>query len=487
VPELGEQARHSGWIGEIPGLARAVAAWEHDLGGNRSLINDRTRRVARPGLLPPGRVIRQSAALTSAPLGWMLRRLPEDLGTRRPLEQTGEWLQDSAGYLLREQLANLGPAAAELARIIVDSEGIVPDFVVGELRRRPVPDAPLPLELAERIVEQALPVGLGRLGTLVSSTPVSQLHEAELKDGTPVLVRVGRPEAGREVRQDARIAATVLGPFETLVPIFAAVRPLGLVELIGRQLAEGSDMRNEALNAVELGLLIERLEIERLAVCRPLPGLVTARAAVFEAPAGGFPLRGIAAGSEDDDGSDPARRRPADSRPLGGLVLESALAAGVFAANMRAEQVAVLPDGRLCVTGCGAVGRLDLTTRRALLDLLPALLSGDTARQVAALHDLGIAPAGQGAEDLLAELAEVQPSNPFVLLGGQGGGMAALGRDAIGIMLRHGVTPPLELVQLARAVLALRTILRCTRAPGGLLATLVPLVGRFSALRADLE
>jgi ubiquinone biosynthesis protein len=454
-----------------------VATWEHELAGARSQINDRTRRVARPGFISPARVARQSMALTAAQVGWMVRRLPGDLAAGRPVSQPGEWLQDSAGYLLRDQLANLGPAAAELAQIIVDSEGIVPEFVVSELRRRPLPDIVVPTDMAERIAVQALPGRLGPVGPVVSVTPTSQLHQAELLDGTPVLLRVRRPGVDRAVRQDARIAASVLTPFEQLVPIFRAVRPLGLVELISRQLAEASDLRNEALNAIELGLVVERLGLDGLVVCRPLPGLVAERAAVFEAPGGGFPLHTIAAAPE----------KPADTRPLARLTVESALAAGVFAADLRLEQIVARPDGRLGVIGCGAVGRLDLTTRRALLDLLPALLTGDTAGQVAALRDLGIAPEGAAGDTLVSELAALQPANPLGLLSGQGGGVGALGREAVSVLVRRGVTPPLELVQLGRAGLALRAIFRRTNAPGGLLAALFPLLGRTSELRAQLD
>jgi len=477
VPELGDDARHSNWVGQVPGLARAVADWEHQLGSARSHANDGTHRVARPGLISPGRLVRQSAAMTAAQLGWVLTRLPVDLAAGRPVSQPGTWLQETAGYLLREQLASLGPVAAELARIIADCEGILPDFLISELRRRPLPNNPLPTGTAERIAAGALPAGWGRLGAIVSVAPVSQLHEGELRDGTPVLVRVRQPGVARAVRQDARIAASVLTPFEQVVPILRAVRPLGLVELISRELVEASDLRNDALNSIELGLAIERIGVGGLVVARPLPGLVSERAAVFESLATDLPLRTIASHPDET----------VNALPLAALTFESALAAGVFAADIRGEQIAVLPDGRLGLIGAAAVGRLDLTTRRAALDLLPALLSGDVDGQAVALRDLGIAPDGPGAETLLADLAAVQPANPLALFNGQGGGVGGLGREAVTVLLRHGVTPPLELVQLGRAVLSLRTLFRQTSTPGGLVAALLPLLGRVYELRAQLD
>jgi predicted unusual protein kinase regulating ubiquinone biosynthesis (AarF/ABC1/UbiB family) len=168
-------------------------------------------------------------------------------------------------------------------------------------------------------------------------------------------------------------------------------------------------------------------------------------------------------------------------------VNESALAAGRFAADVRPDEVVVLPDGRLGLTGCSAVGRLDLTTRRALLDLLPALVGGDRAALVPALQDLGLAPEGRAADEFVEELAALQPANPLGLLSGADGGLAALGRRALTLMVRYGLTPPPELVQLGRAELALRTVFRRTEAPGGLLAAVFPLLGRVGELRAKLD
>jgi ubiquinone biosynthesis protein len=483
VTDLGEQARCSRWIAETPGLAHAVALWEHQVAGRRSAVNDGARRLARPGLLPPARLLRHSVALTAAPLEWMLTRLPDDVGAARPLEQPGAWVEASTGYLLREQLANLGPVAAELARIITDCEEVLPDFVTSELQRRPLPDAPMPREMSDQIVRRALPGHAIAVGDLLFCTPVSQLHQGQLDDGAPILIRVARPGVDRDVRDDARIAATVLSPFQALVPALAAIRPLGIIELISRQLEEASDVRNVALNAIEIGLVVEQLELDRLVVARPVPDLVTSSVAIFELPptaTGVHPLE-----QPIPEPGREANDRP-DARQIGRLTIEAALTSGTFLADVRPEQVVAMPDGRVLLIGCDAIGRLDLATRRALLDLLPALVARDPVGQMGALQDLGIAPPGTAADRLAEELAGIPPTNPLGLLTGEGGGLTGVTRQTLAVLLRHGVTPPLELVQLARAVLSLRTVLDRTDASGGLLAAFAPLLGTLPELRARL-
>ena len=126
-------------------------------------------------------------------------------------------------------------------------------------------------------------------------------------------------------------------------------------------------------------------------MARPVPDLVTSSVAIFELPPTATDVHSLEPpipdlGREADD-------RP-DARQIGRLTIEAALTSGAFLADVRPEQVVAMPDGRVLLTGCDAIGRLDLATRRALLDLLPALVARDPAGQMAALQDLGIAPPG---------------------------------------------------------------------------------------------
>src|SRR5581483_1171221 len=157
----------------------------------------------------------------------------------------------------------------------------------------------------------------------------------------------------RMMRADARITAMLVAPFELAVPALAEAHPLGFVELAARQLLEESDLRNEALNAVALGLAVEDLGVDTVAVARPVPGLVHRRAAAFEALDGARPLTDGAAGLD----ADAALTADAAVRALVALTVEAALTHGVFHADLRPEHLVVTGDGRLGVVGFGAAGR----------------------------------------------------------------------------------------------------------------------------------
>ncbi len=406
----------------------------------------------------------------------MVRKLPRDFADGwRPLRQPLPWLQDTVAYLVRDHLARLGPSAAELARILEGSEGVTPDFVVAELRRRPVDAAPLPMSATREIVKTALGDEIRDVEPAASTTPITQLHPATLKDGTAVVLRVRRPGVERAVRLDARITATMLAPWEWLLPPLRDAHPLGIIELGVRQLLEEADVRNEALNAVELGLAIEDLAISEIVPMRPLPGLVTPTVVVFEALDGAVPLA---------DGLDRVDRQAATSA-LVRLTLESALTHGVFHADLGTDQLMVLPDGRLALTGYSTVGRLDDTTRQAALQYVMALLCSDGPGQVAAMRAIGAVPDGLDEAALIADLDALDLPDLMAVLAGAEFDLASVIRPGLGLMVRHRLRPPTELLLFVRAVLSLRALLAVIDPEAGLLTALLPLLPRLPTLLGD--
>lgn len=459
-----------------PGLADAVARWETELADERATLDAHAARLARPGLVPPLRAAQHVAALQAGQLRWALRRLPGDLaGGLRPAREPATWLKQSIAYVLREQLSLLGPAAAEVARIIDESEGLAPGVVVDELRRRPLRTAPLPLRTVERVVRAELD---GRVRRIVAGplavTPVSQVHRAELTDGTRAFIRARRPGVRATVRADARITATLVGPFEWLLPPLREAHPLGFVELAARQLLEEVDLRHDALNAVELGLVTEALDRPGVVLCRPIPGLVAARANAAEAFDGAVPLaRGTA-------------RLDVDAVVAGlvAITVEAALTAGVFHADLRPEHLLALPDGRVAVAGCGTVGRFDPATRRAALDYLAAVIGGDFDGQVAAMRATGAVPDGVDANRLVADLSAATALQPVTILGGGETSLLAALREAMELLLRHRLRPPLEVVLLVRTLFALRSLIAVVDPTRSLLEALFPVIARLPELRA---
>ncbi|WP_460369827.1 AarF/UbiB family protein, partial [Actinocorallia lasiicapitis] len=197
----------------------------------------------RPGRIPLVHTARQALALPLGQARWAARLLTGGLGAA-PKDLVSGWL--------REQLAVLGPSAAEVARLIEQSDGMAPGFLVDELRDRPVVPAPLSADTVWRVLRRDFP---GRIASLdcepLAVSPLSQLHKVVLDDGSSAIFRVARPGIRDRLESDIRLAATLLLPAQ-LMPPLSQIRPLDVLRSAARQAVEQTDLRNEALNVAEL-------------------------------------------------------------------------------------------------------------------------------------------------------------------------------------------------------------------------------------------
>lgn len=471
---LASRAAASPWVARGEGLAEAVAAWAHAT----DAIAAKADRATALGPVSPLRALRYAGALEVSRLRWATGQLLTP--GLRPLREPGDWAKEGVAQVLHHQLELLGPAGAEIARIIAGSEGLLPGTVVSEFRRRPVTIPAFPTARAESIVQRCFDGRVDRLSEApLAATPLTQLHAAILDGERRVLVRVRRPGARRDTLADARMTAAIARALEAVVPALRDVHPLGFVELATRQTVEALDLRHEAINAVELAMALEDLGdgADGITVLRPVAGLATARAVVLEDLPG---ARSFAAASSR---LDPEPTIAAYVR----ATLEVGLASGVFHADLRPEHLVVLPDGTLGVVGCGTLGRFDLVTRRAAFGFLTALFAGDHRGQVDAMRLAGAVPDDVDADALVADLAGTPSLSPMAILSGGGDAIATALGDSVRILLRHRLRPPIDVVLFVRNVFAVREILATIAPETSLVAALIPLVQRLPDLAARLE
>lgn len=471
---IAARAKRSGWVSAADGLSAAVDEWSAALA--RDDPEQRARRVTSPGLVAPARALRYAAALEVGRLRWTVGEMLSP--GLQPLRDPAGWAKQGVAQVLRHQLGMLGPAGGEVSRIIAGSKGLLPQVIVDEVQRHPVPVDPLPRSVAEKIAERSLGGRVSDLSEVpLVATHLTQLHTARLDGDRPVLVRVRRPGAAGDVAADARLTAAVARTLEQVVPAARTMHPLGFVELAARQTIEASDLRREALNLVELAMALEELGIEGITIARPVAGLATRRAVVFEDLPGARPLES-AAGQLD---TGPA---------IAGYVaaaIETGLAVGVFHADLRSENLVVLGDGTLGVVGCGTLGRFDVDTRRAAFTYLTALFGGDPSGQVDAMRMAGALPDAVDEGALVADLAAAPALSPMAMFGGDHDVITTALGDAVRILLAHGVRPPTDVVLFVRNVFAFREFLASVEPEMSPIAALLPMVQRLPDIRERLE
>lgn len=474
---LAERVRASAWIAGEPGLADAVAAWEAEVGAARLTLADAAVDATRPGPPSASRLLRHATALGVSRAIRIPSRLPTELRDLTPLRQTDRWVREAGAEAFADQLAMGGAASAEVARLIVSARRLFPHDIAEELARRAISPPPMDVARTHQLVAATFPEVLALNHQPVAALPTGQLHRARLHGGRDVLARVRRPGIARQLVDDARLSGTVMTPLQQLAPQMGGMAPLGLIQLTTRHGLEATDLRFEALNLVELGLIVEEAGAEGLSVARPLPGAADRRVLLTDPP------DGVPIGWQG--------RRPDPQLAAAAVIaltLEPALTHGLFWADPAPEHLLVTPEGGLALVGVGAAGHLSPALRQAGIRFLAAIVSGDAEGQVEAMRVAGAVPSGADVDALLSDLRTAENLQVSrILMGGEAGLLAGL-RDATHIMLAHDLQPPLEVVMLLRTVFALGELLEVV-APdgGGLMAGLMPLMAKLPQILADLD
>jgi hypothetical protein len=325
---------------------------------------------------------------------------------------------------------------------------------------------------------------------------VSDVRAGVDREGRDLLVRVRRPRVRRDLINDSRLAAGAAGALQRATEVAArggpgsgaagaavgaaglGMGPVGFVQLVLRQNLESTDLRFDALDLVELGIVLERGGHDGMVVARPVTGGIDARALAVGAVRG-TPLGGPTAVA------DPA----AATRALVAVTLESAIVDGVFWADPAVEHLLVTDEGQLVLVGVGTLGRFTPELRLAGVRFLKAVLTGDFEGMVDGLRIAGAVPADIDVAALLADLRGSDRLDPAkILFGGEGAFTDALSAT-VGILLRNRLAPPVEVILLLRTVYALGELLHRVDpgGGGGLTAALLPLLPRLPEIIAAAE
>lgn len=482
---LTSRAAASAWVGGEPHLADTVAELSAEVGGEQARLADHAVALAQPGPIHPIRLARHATAAGVSRAIRLTTTLPGLLTHGRPLSDPQGWFQEAAIEAFVDQLALGGAAAAELARLIEGGGSLFPGALQAELAKRDIRPLDVPADVVQRTIDRAfgtvIPGGRVRLldGRPFTGTPVSQLHRASTDEDPEIAVRVRRPRIARDLEHDSRLSASAAMALARVAPDAGGMGPLGFVQLVMRQNLEAVDLRYEALNLVELGMLVEDAGLEGLVVARPLPGYVDERALAIEYH-DGTPLT-----RHHGPVPDPASAL----RVLIALTLESAIEHGVFWADPAPEHLIVRPDGRLALVGAGNVGRFSPELRLAGVRVLKSVLTGEHEGMIDGMRIAGALTADVDTKGLLEDLQRSDKLDPSkILFGGENALLDAL-NAAVGIMLSHKLQPPVEVVLMLRTVFAVGELVHRMDpdSTAGLTAALMPLLPRLPEIIANAE
>ncbi|MGD2138131.1 MAG: ubiquinone biosynthesis regulatory protein kinase UbiB [Gammaproteobacteria bacterium] len=282
---------------------------------------------------------------------------------------------------IRKALEDLGPIYVKFGQILSTRRDLLPDDIAQELARLQDRVPPFPGSQARALIETAFGRPVDELFLNFNEMPlasasIAQVHTAQLRDGTDIVVKVLRPHVRQYITRDLRLLYTVARLAERYWKPGRRLRPCAVVAEFEKTLYDELDLLREAGNASQLrrnfsGTNLLYVPEVHWDFCRP-DIMVMERI-------DGIQVTDIAA----------LRAHGIDLRLLSERGVEifftQVFIHNFFHADMHPGNIFVGADGRYKAVDFGIMGTLNPVDQRYLADILLAFFRRDY-RRVAELH-----------------------------------------------------------------------------------------------------
>ncbi len=349
---------------------------------------------------------------------------------------------------VRMALQDLGPTFVKLGQVLATRPDIFPPQWIDEFSKLQDKVPPDPFEQLQPELERAL----GRspfevfpdLQTeAIAGASIAQVHLAKLQDGTPVVLKIRRPNIEARIDADLRLLAHLGRLLESEMPESRRFQPGKIIGQFAKSLRRELDLAMEARNTerfahnfaddpnVSFARIHWEFTSETLMVMEHIQGIPGND--MQGAREAGLDLQLLAA-------------RGADT------VLKMVLIDGFFHADPHPGNVFYLSGNRLAIIDCGMVGRITMDRRDQIADMLAGLVS----RDIEALRDILISWAGDAPVDenkLTTDLDELIFNYDTASLKQIRFGV--LLNDLVTVMRENHLTVPPDLTMLFKALITL--------------------------------
>jgi ubiquinone biosynthesis protein len=220
------------------------------------------------------------SALQKTPVGRFRVRFSE-----RVLGEPDELAGASAPERLRLLLQQLGPTYVKIGQMIASRGDVLPAELVEELSKLQSDAGPFPWEEARAVITSELGQPPEALFATIDQEPfaaasTAQVHRATLHDGTPVAVKVQRPQIVAKTKADLGVITELASIAERRLSLARKVGFRSLVDEFAGGVLKELDYTNEAYHAKRLADNMKRFP--EIAVPRVYDELSSSRVITME-------------------------------------------------------------------------------------------------------------------------------------------------------------------------------------------------------------
>lgn len=307
------------------------------------------------------------------------------LGMNRVLTEAGkllkwqsmeETVKLSAYERVRRALEELGPTFIKMGQIMATRVDLFPPGLIAELEKLQSQTKPVEFVLIKEQVEEDLGMSIEEafsefVETPAGSASMAQVHFAKLKDGTPVVVKVRRPNIRRVVEADLRLIGHMAQLAEKELLDLKHYKPAATAEQFSMSmLAE--------LNFIEEGRHADRArsylrEDSKLKIPKIYWEYTCERMNIQERVVG---IPGFNVDELRERGGDPQGIARDGAQTISAMIVED----GFFHADPHPGNIFYLENHEYVLIDWGMVGRLTEVRRDQIIDLLMGVVRRNIER-----------------------------------------------------------------------------------------------------------
>ncbi|PLX91763.1 MAG: ubiquinone biosynthesis protein UbiB [Desulfuromonas sp.] len=353
---------------------------------------------------------------------------------------------------LRMALEELGPTFIKLGQILSARPDILPASYITELNKLQNDVSPVDIASIETLIHNELGAPVATVFGHFSRHPVAaasiaQVHHANLLDGTPVAVKVRRPDIERLIETDLDILESLSTLLENHTDSEQLFSPREIIREFRRTIYRELDFTKE-------GHTLERFRdnfSDNPAASVPqVHWQLTTDAVLTMSYIDGIKISDTA--SLKKAGHDLKQLAHTGANAF----LDQVLRYGLFHADPHPGNIFVLPDSTLCFIDLGMVGHVDDVLRQQLVSLLLGIFKRDTDLLVSVMlserdrsKEINISRLKRDLSEFIDDYYQVplEHINFFKLI-----------TEFIDLMRRHHIKFPADLMLLAKAMVTIEGI-----------------------------
>lgn len=355
-------------------------------------------------------------------------------------KKVGEVNAEDIRYLFED----LGPTFVKLGQFLAMRPDLIPSEFAQELHKLYEQATPFSASESKRIIEEEL----GNINEIfdefynqpLAAASIGQVHDAVLKNGEEVVVKVQRPNIREKATADMELIEKIAQLIEKHIPESEIYHPHETIREFKNMLKREMDYTIEARNAQRFYDAFK--DDETLTIPKVYWEYVTDKVLILERIEGKS-LR-IAINEEY-----PKELKKELATKMAQAMLKQFFIHGIFHADPSPGNIYFREDGTLSLLDFGAIGRLSETRRNQLIDIFLAMAKDDTKKVMDVLLEMGKIHGPFDKNELewdIENILQIYKRKPDILL------KEGANEEVIQIAKKHNISLPPNYLLMERSL-----------------------------------